>query len=339
MEQTVLQRIGESLKSRHRDLVAWLGGTTPGERTLRLGPHTLGKAVAQVEELETAIEKARAGTLGECVVCHEPVETHLLEMDYSACMCLTHLTPEEQSRLEAELELSQKVQKALLPGSIPPMAGWEVAAFSQPASVVGGDYFDFLQFDDAAPALLIADVMGKGMPASMLMANLQATVRILVPEHRDPAQVLERLNRVFRRNTSLTKFVTLFLAKLGKSGGEIVYANAGHNPPLVVGGDGGIVKLMPTGPAIGLVAETGFGTGRISVRQGESVVLYTDGAVEAKNPGGMEFGESGLEEVALRNAGTSAGNILREIRAGVTTFTAGAPPFDDTTLIVCARKG
>jgi sigma-B regulation protein RsbU (phosphoserine phosphatase) len=340
MEQTVLQRIAESMRSRHRDLVTWLGGTTPGERAIRLGPHAEAKAVAQVAELEAAIEKAHAGTLGECVVCHEMVEQHLLEMDYSATKCLTHLTPEEQSRLEAELELSQKVQKALLPGSIPSIAGWEVSAFSQPASIVGGDYFDFLRFADGAPAVLIADVMGKGMPASMLMASLQATVRILVPEHHTPADVLVRLNRLFRRNISLTKFVTVFIAKLDPGSGEVLYANAGHNPPLLVGrgSSDGLARLMPTGPAIGLVAETGFGGGRVAVRPGEVLVLYTDGVVEAKSTGGIEYGESNLERLLSRHANSPAGRVLKEIRSDLAAFIGGAPPFDDTTLIVCSRR-
>lgn len=117
-------------------------------------------------------------------------------MDFTASVCIDHCSAEQRRELEAELELSHKVQKAL-PQEIPHIPGLQLAAFSQPAAIVSGDYFDFFRFRDGALGLAVADVVGKGLPASMLMANLQAALRILVPESDGPAAVIRRLNRLF----------------------------------------------------------------------------------------------------------------------------------------------
>jgi phosphoserine phosphatase RsbU/P len=270
------------------------------------------------------------------------VETHWLETDYSTCVCLEHLTGDARAKLEAELELSQKVQKALLPQDLPKISGWEFAAFSQPASIVGGDYFDFLRFRDGRHALLIADVMGKGMPASMLMASLQASLKIIVPDNESPGEVLSRANQIFHHNIRLTKFVSIVIASLDPANGKITYANAGHNPPLLLSRGKGnelVVKsFRPTGAAIGLVEKADFQDESAIMAPGDTLLFYTDGIIEAVSPEREEFGEERLRKILLAGAGSSPLDIIRSIRAELRSFAKGTPIPDDTTMIVVRRK-
>ncbi|HET9911727.1 MAG TPA: SpoIIE family protein phosphatase, partial [Anaerolineales bacterium] len=139
--------------------------------------------------IETSLEKIEDQSLGICVVCHGYVDPQLLEMDYTASVCLEHYSESERRRLEEELELSQIVQRALLPQSIPSIRGVELAAFSRPSEIIGGDYFDFFQFRDGTHGLVIADVSGHGVSAGMLMSSLQMAIRTMAPETDSPAEV------------------------------------------------------------------------------------------------------------------------------------------------------
>ena len=343
MDRMFFNRVAENLRGQQQRLLAWLRETPPSEKALRLGEQPNEALQEHVRVLEGAIEKAESGELGRCTVCSEHVEEHWLETNYSTSVCIEHLTGEERTRLEAELELSQKVQRALLPQAIPDIPGWEVAAFSQPASIVGGDYFDFLKFRDGAHAFIIADVMGKGMPASLLMASLQASLRIILPESSSPDEVLDRVNRLFCHNIHLTKFVTIVVVHLDPRTGVLQYANAGHNPPLLVShrtvDDGGPIALRPTGAAIGLVENSTFRNESVTVHSGDTLLLFTDGVVEAAGEGRREFGEERLKTFLLNNSLLAPAEFIRGLRDEIRSFTGDRPPTDDTTLIVCRRTG
>jgi hypothetical protein len=339
MSSELFQRMSEQLRRQHRALLGWLSGVAGGERDLRLGPQPARALDDHVRVLEEAIARAEEGELGRCTVCHEHVESHWLQMDYTTCVCIEHLSGEERSHLEAELEVSQRVQRALLPHESPAIAGFEVAAYSQPASIVGGDYFDFLRFADGAPAVIIADVMGKGMPASMLMASLQAYLKVILPESSSPAEVLSRLNRLFCHNIHLTKFVSLVVARVGTEGGTILYGNAGHHPPVVVRGDGRTAYLKPTGAAIGLVERASFTEAQVVMDPGDTLLFYTDGVVEARSPEGKDFGDESLARFAVEHRTTPAGGFVRGLRQNLQAFTGGLPPSDDTTIVVLRRTG
>ncbi|HTY36551.1 MAG TPA: PP2C family protein-serine/threonine phosphatase [Bacteroidota bacterium] len=336
-----LQNILDSLRGRQRELVDWLRNAPSPERQLRLGPTPIEECDTGVSSLRSAIELAERNELGRCTVCHEIVDAHLLQMDYNASVCLDHFSREERSRLESELELAIKVQRALLPHATPSLPGWEIAAFSQPASVVGGDYFDFVPFGDGAQGVIIADVMGKGMPASMLMANLQASIRIIMPESSSPLEVVQKLNRLFRHNITLTKFVSLFVGHLDVSTGQLSYVNAGHNPPLVVtpgtGSAAGFTGLPPTGPAIGLVERPAFAVAHAAIPAGGALVLYTDGVVEARAGSDEEFGEARLKAAITAEGLVSAQETIRRVREHLQAFADGASLHDDTTLVVFRR--
>lgn len=343
MEPGMFARFTNSLKEQRHALLSWLSGATQEERALRLGPASTASLDEHLQVLDGAIAKAEARELGRCTVCNDFVEQHWLETDYTTCVCIDHLSGEQRSRLEAELELSQKVQRALLPQTAPQLDGWEIAAYSRPASLVGGDYFDFGRFGNGNQAIVIADVMGKGMPASMLMASLQASLRIIVPESDSPVRVLERVNEVFCHNINLTKFVSVVVAELDVATGVLRYANAGHNPPFILRhaapqGDGGIEPLLPTGAAIGLLEQARFDIRSVELQPGDTLVLYTDGVIDAGIPGGEMFGEVRLRDTLSAHRGLSAhelvGRLLQEIR----TFAGSGPPSDDTTVVMCRRS-
>jgi serine phosphatase RsbU (regulator of sigma subunit) len=341
MERHLFSRFAESLRQQRDSLLGWLQDAPAEKKAIRLGAMPEASVRDHLRVLDTAIVKAESEELGRCTVCNEFVETHWLETDYSTCVCLEHLSGDERSMLEAELELSQKVQQALLPQDLPRIDGWEIAAFSQPASIVGGDYFDFLHFRDGKHALLIADVMGKGMPASMLMASLQASLRIIIPESGSPGEALSRANRIFHHNIRLTKFVSIVIVRLDPATGVITYANAGHNPPLLVGAQGTrpVRVLRPTGAAIGLVEHARFHDETVEMATGDTLLFYTDGLVEAVNPGREEFGERRLTQVLIASAGGGPVEILKNVRSELKSFVGSLPIRDDTTILVLRRTG
>lgn len=343
MEQGVFSRFAESLKGQRDALASWMRSASPGEKQIRLGPAAEGTIENHIGVLERAIGKAETGELGRCTVCNDFVEQHWLEVDYTSSVCIDHLNGEQRNRLEAELELSQKVQKALLPQTVPALPGWEVAVFSRPASIVGGDYFDFGRFSNGHQAFVIADVMGKGMPASMLMASLQASLRIIIPESDTPSTVLDRVNQVFRHNINLTKFVTIVVAELDPGTGILRYANAGHNPPLVVrrgAGNGAACTdlLLPTGAAIGLLEDAHFEAKEIQLEAGDALFFYTDGVTDAGLHAGETYGDDRLLQFLKKNRSQSADLMMRGILQELRTFTRDAPLADDATIMVVKRR-
>ena len=333
MENTVNQRLRESLSDRRQAILSWLRQTPDDKKQTRTGPAGGEVVEDELHLLDEALNKAEENTLGLCTVCHDYVDTSRLEMDFTACVCIEHLSAEVKSRLENDLELSQKVQRALLPHEVPKIRGLEIAAFSQPAHIVGGDYFDFLRFRDGSHGIVIADVQGKGMPASLLMASFQASLRIIVPEASSPAQVMERLNVLFRHNIRLTKFVTVFLARYDEQSGELSYCNSGHNPPMLARADGTTALLRPTAAAIGLAEQTRFANTSVRLESGDRLLLYTDGVVEARNSVAEEFGEQGLQDVLRNAAGFSSPGHVAALKDALRAYTGTTVPADDTTVI------
>lgn len=334
MDGSVLRSLKDSISQQRRNLVEWLNGTAPTVQQLRSGPAGIHAIEDHLHVLDTALKKADDETLGLCTVCNDYIETSRLEMDYTACVCLEHLTGEERSRLESDLELSQKVQQALLPQATPRIQGVEIAAYSQPARIVGGDYFDFVRMKSGLHAIVIADVMGKGMPASMLMASLQASLRIIAPESTQPAEVVARLNQLFCHNIRLTKFVTVFLGAYDERTRTLTYANAGHNPPLIHRVNGTIEPLLPTGAAIGLIEQATFEQAAVVLHDGDRVLLYTDGVVESMNGCTEQFGQERLEQLLREQPGVPSRELIGTLKQRLQAFSGTPSPADDTTVIV-----
>lgn len=337
METKVFERIKRGLLEKHQNLTDWLN-TTPGpKKQVCLGPADEMAVHAHMHVLDTALERAKDNVLGLCEVCCGYVGSDLLEMDYTACVCLDHLSVEERDQLQAELELSQVVQRALLPQEVPAIPGLDLAVFSRPAQIIGGDYFDFLRFRDGVPGLVIADVVGHGISASLLMASVQTALRTMVPESDSPSDVLQRVNHFFLHNVHFTSFVTMFLARFDSKSRTLDYCNAGHNPPIIFrrqeAGASSISWLRPTAPAIGLVEEFPVHSETITLASGDILLLYTDGVTEAVNLQQEEFGRNRLATFVRQESDSSARQLVRALRHTLQEFTNDQPLADDTTIV------
>ena len=243
---------------------------------------------------------------------------------------LVHLHEQEREFAEA-----RAIQEKLLPREIPQMPGYEIAAASQSARIVGGDYFDVLPFDEDAMGICIADVAGKGMPAALLMSNLQAAVRGLSSRSLSPNLLCARLNSVVYKNTASDRFITFFYAQLDGPAGRLHYANAGHNPPFLVRRDGTHERLTEGGGVLGVFAEQQFSSGTVQLAPGDRVILYTDGVTEACDPEGQEFGEERLLRILEAGRALPAGELQEKILRAVAEF-SHVPWTDDATLLVLA---
>ncbi|MGD0611492.1 MAG: PP2C family protein-serine/threonine phosphatase [Anaerolineales bacterium] len=343
MSENIFQRIQRSVQEKHRHVEDWLENAPEPELDCCLASEDAQPVQEHLQVLEEVLEKADAQTLGICELCHGHVEESVLEIDYTASVCLDCLSETERRNLETELEFSSEVQRALLPQQVPSIPGLDIAAFSRPAQIVGGDYFDFFQFRDSSYGLVIADVMGHGVSASLLMSSLQTALHTLIPDNDSASEVIQRVNRYYLHNVNLTTFVTAFLGQFDPGRGVLAYCNAGHNPPLFYqaqpDGKGETSWLMPTGAAIGLVEEYKLRLEEVTLRSGDIVLLYTDGMTEATNPLGEEFGRERLAELLTRNADRSSRDVVSALRTGLNDFIAGAALADDVTMVVCKFLG
>lgn len=341
MEAPVLERIRSGITERRARLTQWLQGSAEEQRALALGPMTEASLQDHLSQLDLALEKSRTGEMGLCEVCHETVETELLELDYQCCVCLEHFSEAQVRELERELELAQGVQRELLPREVPEFPGLQVAAYTRPAQIVSGDFFDFYQFQDGRPGVVVADVAGHGLSASLHMAGLQSLMRALVPISASPSQVLQHIHKLYRHNFRFTTFVSVFLAAADLQQGELCYASAGHNPPalLGVGAEAGLRLdwLMPTGPALGLTEQGDYTERQVRFEPGDMLALYTDGIPEAFAPSGEQFGQARLEQLLRQGLALSAQEAVRSVRDALQTFTGTDAPTDDVTLIVFRR--
>jgi sigma-B regulation protein RsbU (phosphoserine phosphatase) len=236
---------------------------------------------------------------------------------------------------EHEIAEARAIQEGFLPKEIPQLAGYEIAAAWQSARVVGGDYFDVLPFDREMCGLCIADVAGKGLPAALLMSNLQAAVRGLASPSLAPEDLCTRLNALLCRNIASDRFVTLFYAQLDGPARQLRYVSAGHNPPFVLHRDGSHQRLREGGGILGVFAHQTFKGGVMELQSGDRMILYTDGVTEACNSDDEEFGEDRLLRVLQENPARTAIEIQKEILHAVAEFSRGTWQ-DDATLLVIA---
>lgn len=287
-----------------------------------------------IHVIDECLEKIEDHTLGICEICHGKVEAEVLAMDYTASVCLDHYSEDERRRLESELELSQVVQRAMLPQSAPRISGVEVAAFSRPAEIIGGDYFDFFKFRDGSHGLVIADVSGHGVSAGMFMSSLQTAIQTMAPYADSPAEILERINRFYIHNINYTTFVTVFLARFDPVTLTLTYVNAGHNPPAVYrSGNNDIRWLVPTAPAIGLAESFFPRTETVTLSRGDSLLLYTDGVTEVLNTSNEQFGHDRLAELFLQSTHLTAPNILQTLLQQTSAFGDNKSLADDVTMV------
>jgi phosphoserine phosphatase RsbU/P len=229
---------------------------------------------------------------------------------------------------------AQRIQRALLPSSSFTVPGCTFAARWLPAETVGGDCYDAVPLEDGRVAITIADVAGKGLPAALVMAHLQASVRAYARStDSTPAQVAGDLNTSLCRNRGISRIVTFFAAFLDVSKRELVYCNAGHNPPLVLRGGGHVERLQAGGLVLGALPGSDYRNGSVTLDAGDRLVLFTDGVTESHDATGDEFGEERLAAAAAPLRSLAPEAIVERLFAQATTFNAGV--FHDDATIVC----
>lgn len=238
---------------------------------------------------------------------------------------------------EAEREIAEAkaIQERFLPREIPQMAGYGIASSWQSARIVSGDYFDVIALGENRLGLCIADVAGKGIPAALLMSNLQAAVRGLSSPSVTPDHLCNSLNSLVWKNTHTDRFITLFYAQLDGRARRLRYANAGHNAPIVMHADGSHERLRDGGGVLGVFEEQNFDLGAVDLAPGDRLVLFTDGVTEASNREDEEFGEQRLLALLEQQRKLSADAIKEKIAAAISEFSGGHLN-DDATLLVLA---
>jgi sigma-B regulation protein RsbU (phosphoserine phosphatase) len=235
---------------------------------------------------------------------------------------------------ERELPRAREIQQSLLPKSILQLPGFELATAWQPARVVGGDYFDVLPLGEKRLAICIADVVGKGVSAALLMANVQATVRAFAHDSESPAHLCDRVNRVLCENIAADKFVTFFYGILDAGERTFRYCNAGHPFPLLVTSDS-TSQLAEGGAVLGIFPEGKYGNATVHLSPGDRLLLFTDGITEATGPEDQEFGQESITAFARADRSISAAELNRRLLAHVSDFCRGRF-HDDATLLVIA---
>lgn len=240
-----------------------------------------------LEEVDSALERMDNGSYGLCEVCHDPIEPERLLADPVVRLCLGDLTQRQQSALQEDLELAVKIQRGLLPPPHIEEGAWNIAYHYEPVGFVGGDYCDLIK-SNGDLYFVLGDVSGKGMAASLLMSNLQAMFRALVPLGLSLDKLMERASRLFCENTLSTHFATLVCGKASENG-EVELCNAGHLPP-ILWSQGKCESLDSTGLPVGMFCDEHFATNKLKLAPGDTLLLYTDGVTETFDLTGAEFG-------------------------------------------------
>ena len=236
---------------------------------------------------------------------------------------------------EQDLGRAREIQRALLPKEIAQVAGFEVVAAWEPARVVGGDYYDVIRLSDTKLGICIADVVGKGVSAALLMANVQATVRAYASELATSSWLCSKVNGVLCSNLADDKFVTLFYGILDAQQHTLQYTNAGHLPPVVMRANGVAEQLSDGGAVLGVFPAWKYEDSIARLGPGDRILLFTDGITEAMRADGQEFGEAGLLRAARLGAELTLSDLKTDLLARVNQF-CNSQLQDDATLMVIA---
>lgn len=244
----------------------------------------------------------------------------------------------EKQRIEEDIRLAQEIQRNLLPKVAPKGTHFELACCNYPSTEVSGDYYDFLSLKEKELGIVIADISGKGIPAAILMSNLQAIFRLAALHARSPSYAMKIINNQLVHATTLEKFATLFYGILNQKTLVFQYTNAGHHFPILRRTNGRIEYLKTGGLLLGFLKDATYRSAKIHLYPGDVIVFYTDGVTETQNSDHEEFGEKRLLEILSSCASESAEGILNSILKGVTQFARKETFLDDLTLMVLKIK-
>jgi sigma-B regulation protein RsbU (phosphoserine phosphatase) len=239
----------------------------------------------------------------------------------------------DRQRRDREMQIAREIQESLFPKSCPTPWGVELAALSRPCYEVGGDLYDFIPLAGGRLALAMADVSGKGAPASILMASVHASLRAVAGTAPPPA-LMERLNHFLYESTQPNKYVTLFYGELNPKRRRLTYVSAGHVPPFLLRAQGETVRLTDGGPVLGLLESAHFEVGEVALEPGDMLALTTDGVTEAQSPGDLEFGDSRVFDTLRAHARGSAREALDGLVGAVEAWSGPAGCSDDLTAMI-----
>lgn len=246
-------------------------------------------------------------------------------------------------KLEKDLELARNIQQRLLPKRLPEPEGWSCSAVNLPYQAVGGDLYDLWMVEEQGHGprlhLVVGDISGKGLPASLMMTQLAAFLRAMADRRvADWGELAGRLNARMNEVRDRNRYATLFASSLNPLNGDLRYVNGGHNPPVLIPGNGGPVRrLEPTGPMVGLLPGVCFCEGRAKMDVGDTLLVFTDGVVEAESLDGVDLGDEALVEVVRNNPGARAEELLEKLLTRTFDHMEGGGFKDDVTLVVVQR--
>ncbi|MCA9741658.1 SpoIIE family protein phosphatase [candidate division KSB1 bacterium] len=271
---------------------------------------------------------------------HEMMLLSVLARQFTTALNSSQLYVEmlEKRRMEEELAVARKIQQDLLPRELPDNQHYQIAAYSKPSQTVGGDFYDYLPIDQQRFGLVIADASGKGMPAAMLISQIQAILKSEVSHKNSIEKTISVLNRHLKRYSSAQNFATLFFGMVDMEAQKLFYVNAGHNYPILARENGEVELLQTTGPALGILKECGHEIASASLVSGDTLLLYTDGVTETMNDANEEFGESRLQELfsCQREFDTQA--IIDAVNEALGAFEKTDVAHDDRTMVVLKLK-
>jgi serine phosphatase RsbU (regulator of sigma subunit) len=241
--------------------------------------------------------------------------------------------------LKGDLEVARQIQFGLVPSEAFRRSGYAVHASMRPANTVGGDYYDVIDLGGDSLAIAVGDVAGKGMPAALLMAMLQGSLRTLISAGFRGAELISKLNAHLHANIPANRLVTFFYAELPEGTGRLRYVNAGHNAPFLLGKNGESARLDANSVALGVLADAQFATGDVALEPGDRLFLFTDGVSEAFNLAEQEYGEERLAAFLAKARDLDDETLIQAVKNDVLAFCGPVRPRDDMTLMVVAREG
>lgn len=291
-----------------------------------------------LDEVDSALDRMERGAYGICEECHESIERDRLLGDPLVRFCLDHLTAPQRRRLEEDLELASRVQQRLLPPRPYTAYGWRAHYHYEPLGVVSGDYCDLIASENGEEGLLflLGDVSGKGVAASLLMTHLHAMFRSLASVGMPLAEMMGRANRLLCESTTAGQFATLVCGRAARSG-EVEISSAGHCPVLAIR-DGDISRFESTGMPLGMFCDGDYPAHRTKLESGDTLFLFTDGASEARDPSGAEYGVDRLAKFVGCQRTLAPEALAAACLKELHDFSLGGPKADDRTLLVLQRE-
>lgn len=299
---------------------------------------TEGRISELLRRVDAALGRVEVGDWARCAVCRDPFSASTLQADPLRAVCLECLSAEDRAALERDLRAASRTQRALLPPPVLARAGWELAHLWEPKGVVSGDHVDLIAPEDGEGPLhlILGDVAGKGVAASLLQSHLHALFRALAPGGQALPDLVARANALFAEATSAASYATLLALRLGRDG-DLAMVNAGHPRPLLAGRRG-VRPVEGGGLPLGLFAGSAYEARGLRLEPGQTLVLYTDGWTE----GAVEDEEFGIGRAAAavrRASHLPLAELLRSCRAELDAFLGAAPRGDDLTLVALRWTG